>query len=207
MRLARHGFQVVGVDFAEVVLDAARENIRAAGLQESVELQRGDLTRLSFPTGSFRRVLCWGVLMHVPDLDAAVAELSRVLAPGGLLAVNDANLASLDNLAIAVRDRLRRSAPRRRRTRVGVERWKTTAAGPLLIRQSDMNRLVSAFESHGLRLRARFAGELTETYAITGDERLRRAIHRVNDVWFRRARVAGLAQSNVIVLERPETAS
>lgn len=42
-----------------------------------------DLTRLTYPDGSFDLVLTSETLEHVPDLDRALAEIRRVLAPGG----------------------------------------------------------------------------------------------------------------------------
>jgi SAM-dependent methyltransferase len=42
-----------------------------------------DLTRLTYPDGSFDLVLTSESLEHVPDLDAALHEIRRVLAPGG----------------------------------------------------------------------------------------------------------------------------
>lgn len=48
----------------------------------------GDMTRLEVPNGSFDAVLCVHVLEHVPDDRAAIAEMWRVLAPGGWAVVN-----------------------------------------------------------------------------------------------------------------------
>ena len=42
-----------------------------------------DLTRLTYPDASFDLVLTSETLEHVPDLDAALAEIRRVLVPGG----------------------------------------------------------------------------------------------------------------------------
>jgi SAM-dependent methyltransferase len=42
-----------------------------------------DLTRLTYPDASFDLVLTSETLEHVPDLDAALAEIRRILAPGG----------------------------------------------------------------------------------------------------------------------------
>lgn len=47
----------------------------------------GDALRLPFPDGAFDRVIAAEVLEHVPADRAAVAELARVLRPGGTLAV------------------------------------------------------------------------------------------------------------------------
>lgn len=44
---------------------------------------RADLTRLPFADGRFDLILCSHVLEHVPDDAAAMAELARVLRPGG----------------------------------------------------------------------------------------------------------------------------
>ena len=203
LRLARRGYRVTGIDFSEVVLEHARRTIADAGLADRISLQRGDLTQLDFPDGSFERVLCWGVLMHVPDIDAAVGELSRVLAPGGVLVVNDANRASFDNLLVALLDRSGRSSAKRKRTRAGVERWQQTPAGPLLTRQSDMSALAASFAAHGLRLRRRLAGEFSELYAYTGNGLVQGAVHRLNDLWLDKVKAPGLSQGNVLVLEKP----
>jgi SAM-dependent methyltransferase len=47
----------------------------------------GDATRLPFADGTFHRVIASEVLEHVVDDDRAIAELARVLRPGGTLAV------------------------------------------------------------------------------------------------------------------------
>jgi SAM-dependent methyltransferase len=47
----------------------------------------GDIERLPFPDGSFDAVLANRVLYHLPDLDAGLAELARILRPGGRLVV------------------------------------------------------------------------------------------------------------------------
>ena len=47
----------------------------------------GDALRLPFPDATFDRVICAEVLEHVPDDRAAMAEIARVLRPGGTAAV------------------------------------------------------------------------------------------------------------------------
>jgi SAM-dependent methyltransferase len=47
----------------------------------------GDALRLPFPTGAFDRVIAAEVLEHIPDDRGAMAELARVLRPGGTMAV------------------------------------------------------------------------------------------------------------------------
>jgi len=56
----------------------------AGGSAESVP---GDALRLPFPDGHFDRVLAAEILEHIPDDELAMAELARVLRPGGTAAV------------------------------------------------------------------------------------------------------------------------
>ena len=56
--------------------------------QGRVSFTQGDVSRLPFAAGSFDRVVCTEVLEHVPDDRALLAELVRVLRPGGVLAVS-----------------------------------------------------------------------------------------------------------------------
>jgi ubiquinone/menaquinone biosynthesis C-methylase UbiE len=63
---------------------------RLAG--DGVRVVRGDATRLPFADGRFSAVACFTMLHHVPSVamqDRMLAELRRVLAPGGLLAGTD----------------------------------------------------------------------------------------------------------------------
>ena len=46
----------------------------------------GDALRLPFPDDTFDRIICSEVFEHIPDDSAAMAELARVLRPGGVLA-------------------------------------------------------------------------------------------------------------------------
>jgi 2-polyprenyl-6-hydroxyphenyl methylase/3-demethylubiquinone-9 3-methyltransferase len=52
---------------------------------------QGRLERLPFAAGSFDAVVAADVLEHLPDLPAAVAELARVLAPGGSFVFDTVN--------------------------------------------------------------------------------------------------------------------
>jgi ubiquinone/menaquinone biosynthesis C-methylase UbiE len=51
-------------------------------------LVSGSITRLPFSDALFHKVICSEVLEHIPDDSQAVSELTRVLKPGGILAVS-----------------------------------------------------------------------------------------------------------------------
>lgn len=86
--LARRGADVVGLDLSTAMLRSAY----------GLERVRGSVRRLPFASGSFDRVVAVEVLEHLPPAawDQALAEIRRVLAPGGVLAVVDKNLAACD---------------------------------------------------------------------------------------------------------------
>ncbi|MFG2620320.1 class I SAM-dependent methyltransferase [Streptomyces sp. NPDC048507] len=91
LRLARAGHKVTGLEQDPAMLEAAREALAAepAGIRDRVRLLEGDgrETGVHFVPGSFDVVLCHGVLMYVPEADAMLAGLARMLAPGGLLSL------------------------------------------------------------------------------------------------------------------------
>jgi len=47
-------------------------------------MERGDITGMRFPTGSVDYFICFHVLEHIPDEHLALAEIRRVLKPGGV---------------------------------------------------------------------------------------------------------------------------
>ena len=82
----RHAFEAQrrGLDVVALDREAAECKELHAG---EVAAVNGDVLRLPFPDASFDRVVAAEVLEHVVDDAAAIAELARVLRPGGLLAV------------------------------------------------------------------------------------------------------------------------
>ena len=79
--------RLCGVDLSPEMLKLARARADAAGLE--VELQEGDAQALPFPDASFDTAVCTLGLCGVPDERAAIAEMHRVLRPGGKLLLLD----------------------------------------------------------------------------------------------------------------------
>lgn len=202
--LARRGYHVQAMDFSATILEQARVAAAELGYADRIEFARGDLTSLSLPSGSVHRAVCWGVLMHVPEVGAAIGELSRILAPGGTLVVSEGNARSLQ--AIALRW-LKRLLGRERaevvHTPAGIEFWEETSTTRLMTRQADIPWLVAEFKLHGVELVERRAGQFTEIYMLLPWRPLRAIVHACNNFWFRWIRAAGPAYGNILVLRRP----
>jgi SAM-dependent methyltransferase len=79
----RSGCSGVGIDPVDRNLARAREAVAAAGLDERIEIQRGAMEQIDRPSGSVDLVWCRDVLEVVPELERGLAEVARVLRPGG----------------------------------------------------------------------------------------------------------------------------
>lgn len=86
---ARLGCEVTGIDPSEKSLEAARAHARAAGL--AIEYRQATGERIPFPDATFDIVYCCDVLEHVRDLRQVIAEISRVLKPGGIFLYDTIN--------------------------------------------------------------------------------------------------------------------
>jgi SAM-dependent methyltransferase len=85
-----------------VLVDEFRNRLRIEGLDpnyRSAHVTQGSLVALPYADATFDRALCLDVLEHLPfdDQARALAELHRVLAPGGELLVTVPNLAHLQS--------------------------------------------------------------------------------------------------------------
>ncbi len=87
-RLVGPAGRVIGMDMTPEMLDKARRNAVEAGLT-NVEFREGHLESLPFPDAWADVVISNGVLNLVPDKEAALAEMHRVLKPGGRLQAAD----------------------------------------------------------------------------------------------------------------------
>jgi 2-polyprenyl-6-hydroxyphenyl methylase/3-demethylubiquinone-9 3-methyltransferase len=127
--LAAAGAEVVGVDRSLGSLGVARRAVdRSIGSFRPVQ---GRLEQLPFADGSFDAVVAADVLEHLPDLPAAVAELARVLAPGGGFVFDTVNRTSWSWFtAVFGLEQVLRMVPR------GTHDWR------LFIRPEELERLL-----------------------------------------------------------------
>jgi ubiquinone/menaquinone biosynthesis C-methylase UbiE len=120
---------VCGVDISEPLLAVARSN---CAHQSWVEFRHGDATKLPFPGDAFDAVISTQVLEYVCDVDAALAEMHRVVRPGGRGVIVDTDWDSL----------VWHSPNRERMIRI-LRVWEKHAADPYLPRTMG-NRLRGA---------------------------------------------------------------
>ena len=85
--------EVHGVDMEESQIELARAAAEAGG-HGNATFHVGDATALPFEDDSFDVAHCHAVLMHVPDTQAALAEVKRVLKPGGIISSREMIVAS-----------------------------------------------------------------------------------------------------------------
>ena len=109
--LARRGAYVIGIDPSEAVLDAARTHAESQGLEITYRVGVGEAIPL--PGASVDRVICVDVLEHVQNVGKVIAEIRRVLHPGGLFffdTINRNRLATF--MVVTVTEDLLRMIPR-----------------------------------------------------------------------------------------------
>lgn len=82
--LARVAKEVISTDYAAAMVERLREKVAAAGLK-NVECRQADIYALPFEPGTFDAVVAANVLHLVPDIDGALAALTRMLRPDGVL--------------------------------------------------------------------------------------------------------------------------
>ena len=79
---AAAGFKVTGIDPSENSLATAKQHAMSLGL--NINYQYGLAENIEFEQSSFDVVYCCDVLEHVKDLPKCIAEIIRVLKPGGV---------------------------------------------------------------------------------------------------------------------------
>jgi demethylmenaquinone methyltransferase/2-methoxy-6-polyprenyl-1,4-benzoquinol methylase len=85
-QLARRNLRVVGLDQSEAMIRKGLDRVRGRGMEERVRFVLGRAERLPFPNGVFDAVTFTYLLRYVEDPAATLAELARVLRPGGVMA-------------------------------------------------------------------------------------------------------------------------
>lgn len=132
--LAQASLAVTASDSSPQMTEHCARSAAAAGLADRVTVVRADALGLPFADGQFALVCALGLLPWVSDAPGVVAELARVVAPGGRLIVTADNRRRLNRLLepreqplLAPVKRLRNRALRRRPQPGSVDSYRHTA--------------------------------------------------------------------------------
>ncbi len=79
--------RLVGADISEGMMDIGRQKVKAMGLDDVIKFQREDCMSLSFPDNTFDAVTSAFGIRNFSSLDKGLAEICRVLKPGGCLSI------------------------------------------------------------------------------------------------------------------------
>lgn len=91
--ILRRGAEAVAVDLNAEDLEQVEAMVGAMAIEGEISLPAEPVTRIAdatdlpYPDGHFNRVIAAEILEHLPDDEGAIAEIERVTAPGGLVAV------------------------------------------------------------------------------------------------------------------------
>jgi SAM-dependent methyltransferase len=202
IRAARAGLKVKAIDISEAMLAEARRRVEREGVADSVEFAREDLTHLSFPDGTFRHVFSWGVIIHIRDIERALDELTRIVAPGGRLALYVTNASAWDHKLEAVaRFLIRKPLKGLEHLPMGRGIWYDWHGERLWVWQFEARAITRYVESRGMKRVARVGGEFSEIQQrVTGP--LRHLLLHGNNLAYRLGLPPGPASANLYVFEK-----
>ncbi|MFI2200291.1 SAM-dependent methyltransferase [Streptomyces sp. NPDC020192] len=150
LRIAQaHGVHVTGITVSSQQVARAAELAEKSAARDEVGFLFADAMKLPFEDGSFDGAFAIESLLHMPDQTVALAELRRVVRPGGRLVITDLcqrlpftgeDRAVLDGL-LAVYEIARISAPDEQRARLAEAGWQ-------LLELTDIGEQVRASYGH-----------------------------------------------------------
>jgi len=89
--------KVVGVDILPEAIETARAQARAFEGVVDAEFHCGPVETLGLPAASFDKVFSFCVIEHIPNCDEVLAELARLLVPGGELVLSADSLEGIED--------------------------------------------------------------------------------------------------------------
>lgn len=204
--LARRGLNCVSADFSAAVLNEARSRVEKAGFLDQVTFRQEDLTRLTFPDNTFSNIFCWGVIMHIPEPEKAIRELSRVLKPGGHLSISNNNANSLDKFL------MEKVAYKFKRPKTLLDIGTSEMGRYAIFREGDNDlfvqalfprKIISSFTANGLKLEACIGTQFSELYTQFRSDAVRRMFSGLNKFWLRHVRLPHLCAEHLLTFTKP----
>lgn len=88
IELAKLGsYQITGLDISKSFVEIARRNAAEAGLK--IDFREGNASAMPFPENTFDFTFCQAAFKNFSEPVKAIAEMHRVLRPGGLSVISD----------------------------------------------------------------------------------------------------------------------
>lgn len=113
LHLIQRGFKVHAIDHSPDMIAIAKEKVQLESAAANVTFHVGEAWDLPFESDQFDLVTCQRVLHHIPDVQPVVAEVKRVLKPGGSFYLSD-GVADSTPLAATLRSLWRAVLPKLR---------------------------------------------------------------------------------------------
>jgi ubiquinone/menaquinone biosynthesis C-methylase UbiE len=202
IRLAQRGFKVTAVDFSDEALKLCRESLKEHKLDSEVKVQKESLLALDFKDNTFDNVLCWGVLMHIPEIQIALNELCRVIKPGGDLILCEVSKNALETTSGRFIKTILNKKGKEIKTEAGIECWAETSSGNFLVRKTDFKWLKSYLTSKKFQVIKHFPGQFTELYARVSPIFLKNFIMVFNEIWFKYIKLTSPSLAQIIIFRK-----
>ncbi len=81
--------KIIAIDLAAEMLKVAKQNVEKADCAKRIKLEQIDSKQLPYEDHSFDAVMSNSIVHHIPTPQTCIAEMLRVLKPGGLIFVRD----------------------------------------------------------------------------------------------------------------------
>ena len=107
----RPDLELAGFDLSADMVRLAERNIARAPRPDRIDIRRADVADLPYPDASFDVVVAVMSLHHWQDVDRGLAEVARVLRPGGRLVIHELRRTPTDVLAEAIGEAFPGSSP------------------------------------------------------------------------------------------------
>ena len=202
IRVAKAGIRVCAIDISEAMLQQAQLRAKNAGVSDRIEFQQKDLTELDFPNAYFNYVFSWGVVIHIPEAERAFDELSRIIKPGGKLALYLTNKTALDHkIESFVRFIMREPSKEMKKLPLGNGIWYEKDDNKLWVWRFDANAVTEYLSRNNFRLIKRHIGELSQLQ-VRFKGLPRRVLLRINNLAYRMSLPSQIASGILLVFEK-----
>lgn len=205
IRFLKRGYKCESIDFSQTAIAEAKLRVNAAGYEGGAEFFTEDLTRLSYPDNAFSQIFCWGVITHIPEPQRAISELSRILKPGGWLAISTVNAKSFDRFLLeqfAYKLKKPKTLKRLGTTDMGRFAIFEEKGRELFVQGLFMDKVKEAFEANGAFVSSCIGTQPTELYTLVRSGTVNSIISWLNVFWLKYVRIPHLCADHLYFVQK-----